>query len=132
YERRPTRAVAASVFEPEPQLISDGATGRHGDGALVSPSPHLPVSPSPPIATAELEVEVLRLLHQAGADLGEQLSVTRRPEGELRVEGIVETDQRKQEILRALNSVVSNPAVKVEVNTVAEALKQRERSRPSS
>jgi len=136
YERRPTRAVAPAVFEPEPLLLghaSGNSETEKRDGlALASPSPTLLVSPSPTGATAELEIEVLRLLHQAGADLGEQLSVVRRHEGELLVEGIVETNERKQEILRALGPVMSNPAVKIEVSTVAEALKQQPSSKANA
>jgi len=83
-------------------------------------------------ASADLEVEVLRLLHQAGADLGEQVSVTREENGPVRVNGIVQTDQRKVEILRALHDVNSNPAVHIDVKTVAEALAARSGPRDSS
>jgi hypothetical protein len=43
----------------------------------------------------------------------------------LSVQGIVDTADRKGEILRSLNSVHNNPAVKIDVQTVAEALKKR-------
>jgi len=82
-------------------------------------------------ASADLEVEVLRLLHQAGADLGEQISVKRTGGGPVRVTGIVETDQRKAQILAALNPVVASPAVQIEIQTVAEAI-ARQKSPSSS
>lgn len=70
-------------------------------------------------------MEVLRLLSDAGADLGEQVSVERTPGGLLRVAGIVETGERKAEILRALGPVTDNPAVLIEIRTVAEALAEK-------
>jgi hypothetical protein len=51
--------------------------------------------------------------------------VSRSAGGPVRVSGIVETDQRKNEILRALQLVAGNPAVRIEVKTVAEAMAER-------
>ncbi len=85
-----------------------------------------------PLATADLEVEALQLLNQVGADLGEQISVKRTQEGTLQVSGIVETEQRKTEILNALAPIRNNPAVRVEIQTVAEAVaKQTNTPNPS-
>ncbi len=131
FERRPASGVDPSVFEPEPQLLSSakGETPTSKpEAASVSPSA---LTPSPVTATPELEVEVLGLLHQAGADLGEQVTVTRTREGQLRVEGLVDTDVRKGQLLRALDSVRSNPAVRIEINTVAEALKRQSAAKSS-
>lgn len=75
-----------------------------------------------PVATAELEIEVLNLLSQAKADMGEQITAHREADGLLYVRGIVETAQRKNEILSALQSVQNNPAVKIEIQTVSEAV----------
>src|SRR6266496_1063530 len=121
FDRRPPSAVAPAVFEPEAELLSS-AKPVTPDSKLETPS-SLPLTPYPFMATAELEVEVLRLLSQAGADLGEQISVTRTSNGLLSVQGIVDTEKRKGEILRALSSVSSNPAVRVDVKSVAEALR---------
>jgi len=126
FERRPHAAVAPKVFEPEAELLGkDTATRGHGDAAMVSSSLPFSVTPSHPMATAELEVEALSLLSQAGADLDEQANVTRLPDGRLRVGGIVESDKRKEEILRALAPVSHNPAILIEVETVAEAMSHR-------
>lgn len=85
-----------------------------------------------PVATADLEVEALRLLNQVGADLGEQISVKRTSEGVLQISGIVETEQRKTEIINALAPIANNPAVRVEIQTVAEAVaKQSHTPTPS-
>ena len=120
FERRSTNSVAPAVFEPDAELLSSNK--------LETPNAKLetaPLAPSPVMATAALEVEVLRLLNQAGADLGEQISVTRAPDGRLNVHGVIETAQRKQEILDALRPVAGNPAVRIEINTVAEALRKQ-------
>jgi len=87
---------------------------------------------TPTIATTDLEVEVLQLLHKAQADLGEQVSATLDEGRMLHVTGIVDTAERKAEILHALEPVVNNPAVRIDVQTVAEALaRQKQRSRRS-
>ncbi|MGH9935115.1 MAG: hypothetical protein ACREAM_02655, partial [Blastocatellia bacterium] len=52
------------------------------------------------------------------------VTLARTAAGALRVEALVETDQRKREILRVLAPVLNHSAVKVEVNTVAEALRK--------
>ena len=123
FERHAPNTVAPKEFEPEPELTGDAATRGHGDAVNVAVSPHLPVTASSPVvATAAFEVEVLGLLSQASADLGEQLNVTRTSEGLLQVQGIVDTEKRKAEILRALSSVANSPAIRIEVSTAAEAL----------
>jgi hypothetical protein len=44
---------------------------------------------------------------------------------------LVDTDQRKGQLTRALEPVRSNPAVRIEINTVAEAVKRQTASDPS-
>ncbi len=122
FERHASSTVAPKIFEPEPELLRD--TGKRGNGETenISASPRPPVTESPAaVATADLEVEVLSLLSQAGADMDEQTSVTRAADGKLRVSGLVEDRKRKEEILRALAPVSANPAVQVRIETVAEA-----------
>lgn len=89
------------------------------------PTETLPNRPSSKIAGLELEIEMMRLLNQAGADTGEQITVNRTNNGLLRVEGIVDTAGRKSEILDALNSVKNNPAVVIKIQTVDEAVEQQ-------
>jgi hypothetical protein len=64
------------------------------------------------------------LLNHAKADRNEQVALTRSAGGSLRVEGIVENEQRKQELLRALAPVSQNPAVTIDIRTVDEALQR--------
>lgn len=81
-----------------------------------------PTKSAPIQASPELEVAVLELLHNAKADLGEQIEVRRESNGPIVISGIVETPARKNELLNALVSVRENPAVKIQINTVAEAV----------
>jgi RNA polymerase sigma factor (sigma-70 family) len=139
-ETRELRFVVASdelvpkntaAFEIDAELIGGaGQPGRPGDWALRDLiSSHVPPSPSTstPAASAELEVDVAYLLNQAKADRNEQVALTRSAGGSLRVEGVVDTQERKGEFLRAMAPVSNNPAVKIEIRTVAEAT-QRSRS----
>jgi RNA polymerase sigma factor (sigma-70 family) len=126
FERHSPSTVAPAVFEPEKELLSSvkPETGNSKLETTPLPVSSSPTAPSPSAATAAQEVEVLQALNSVGADMGEQVNVTRSPDGLLRVQGIVETEQRKQEILKALHPVSNNPAVRVDIKTVAEALKQ--------
>jgi len=126
FELVPVKAVAPAVFGAEPELTGGaGETGRPGDWALRDlTSSRVPPSPStsaPPAASAELEVDVAYLLNQAKADRNEQVALTRSAGGSLRVEGVVDSQERKQEFLRALSPVSANPAVEIDIRTVAEA-----------
>ena len=120
FERRAPSTVAPKVFEPEPELLTSEAETR-GRGDAESSSSPLTLSPLPPAASAALEVEVLRELDKAGAFYGEQLSLTRTPEGQLVVQGVVDSAKRKGEIRQALASFLKNPAVRFAVETAEEA-----------
>ena len=129
FELMPVKAVAPTAFEIEPELTGGaGETGRPGNWALRDlTSSRVPPSPStsaPPVASAELEVDVAYLLNQAKADRNEQVALTRSAGGSLRVEGVVDSQQRKDEFLRALGPVSNNPAVKIEIRTIAEAVER--------
>ncbi len=127
FEQRATSTVAPAVFEPDPALLS--TTKPETLNLKPETAASAPLSPLPPVAaTAELEVEVLQQLNQANALLGEQISLNRTAEGKLSVQGVVETEERKTEILRALSSFKSNPAIKIDVVTVAEAVKRQKQS----
>lgn len=131
YERRAGGTVAPSVFEPDALLVSSNKTETLNPAASTLTPAAGPVSPAPVTASAELEVEVLRLLNDVGADLDDQTTVTRSSDGRLRVGGMVASDQRKAEILRALTPVNKNPAVRIEIETVAEAMRREARSQPA-
>ncbi|MET0624130.1 MAG: hypothetical protein ABW250_14190, partial [Pyrinomonadaceae bacterium] len=134
FEKRRPAEVPASVYQLEPELVgaAQGAGDARAGLKTQSADGSHPSSPAPQIsavASAELEVEVAYLLNQIKANLGEQVSMGRTTGGALRVEALVESEARKETILRALGPVLSNPAVVVEVSTVAEELARRERER---
>jgi len=126
FELLPLSAAAPAVFEVEPELTGGaGNIGRPGDWAIRDlTSSRVPPSPStsaPPPASAELEVDVAYLLNLAKADRNEQVALTRSAGGSLRVEGVVESAERRDEFLRVLAPVSNNPAVKIEIRTIVEA-----------
>lgn len=128
FELVPIKAVDKKIFDVEPELMGGTRpTGRPGDLAhreLTSSRVPPTTSASAPAASAELEVDVAYLLNQAKADRNEQVALTRSAGGSLRVEGIVDEEQRKNELLRALAPVSQNPAVVIDIRTVEEALKR--------
>ncbi|MCA1619364.1 MAG: RNA polymerase sigma factor [Acidobacteria bacterium] len=134
FERRRASEVPPTVYQLEPELLG-AAKGAKGAGAGAATSqgdegarPNPNADDPPAVASAELEVEVAYLLNQIKANLGEQVSMGRTTGGALRVEALVESEARKEAILRALGPVMGNPAVTVEVSTVAEELARRERA----
>jgi len=143
YELTEDLSVVLDLAQVDPKIFASevaAAAPAPKASPLVSPasSPLANLNPSivplvtQPVAGADLEVEALRLLNQVGADLGEQISVKRTSEGTLQVTGIVETAQRKTEIINALAPITNNPAVRIEIQTVAEAVaKQSHTPTPS-
>ena len=113
-ENKPNAAASPNASPDEKPSPSQGANVLTNANTEAVSSPNA-------TATADLEVEVLNLLSQAKADLGEQISVVRE-QGLVKVRGIVETAERKNEILNQLQSVQKNPVVKIEIQTVAEAV----------
>lgn len=118
--------VAPSVFEIERELAGEASAGSTGDSGLRKLVAGAASSTSTSVfASAELEVDVAYLLNHVKADRNEQVTLTRSASGSLRVEGVVENAERRDEFLRALSSVNNNPAVKIQIQTVAEASKQQ-------
>lgn len=125
FELVPVKDVAPAVFDVEPELTGGaGEPGRPGDWAFrdltASRVPPSPSTSAPPPASAELEVDVAYLLNRAKADRNEQVTLTRSAGGSLRVEGVVDSQERKDEFLRALAPVLNNPAVKIDIRTLAD------------
>jgi len=121
-EQRPNNTVAPAIFEPEPELLSRAGDAEKNDKAEQPNAGNAaqPVSTPAVAASAGLEVEVLEQLNRANALSGEQINLKRTADGTLLVEGIVETERRKDEVRQALKLFGANPAVKIEIHTVAE------------
>ena len=124
-------ALSPEIFAEPVASTTDVAKPetRNSKPETTTPAPN-PLPPAP-VATTALEIEVLQLLNQVGADVSEQINVTRTPDGLLQVQGIVETEKRKIEIIQALQPVATNPALRIDIQTVAEA-SQREAQQKSS
>ena len=81
-------------------------------------------SPAPPPSEGEVkeaEVAAMYALHQARADLGEQIEVVREVGQGVIVRGLVETEERKQQLTEALRDL---PLVAARIQTVEEAAHQ--------
>ena len=122
----PTKEVP-NVFEIEPELLGKESVGKStvGDAGLRKDAGLPSTASSSAFASTELEIDVAYLLNQAKADRNEQVALTRSASGSLRVEGVVDTAERREEFLRALSPVSNNPAVSIQIRTVAEAANQK-------
>jgi RNA polymerase sigma factor (sigma-70 family) len=127
FEQLPQNAVKPNVFEVEPELVDEStrAEGRRMKSTIDSIQPSSFIHHPSAAASTELEVDVAYLLNQANENRNEQVTLSRTANGLLRVEGIVDSEQRKIELLRALAPVSKNPAVKIEVGTVTETMKHQ-------
>ena len=132
-EKHSSEKVPATIFEPDPSFVpakkkesAESTTTNEADVATP------PTTNSPAVATADLEIEVLRVLNQVEADTGEQIFVRRTASGTLLVDGVVELTSRKQQILQALKPVIGNPALKVNLETVDERVARETSTRRSS
>ncbi len=130
FEQHPANTISPTVFEPEPELLSSAKPETRNSKLETSASGVQPAAPV--VASAELEVELLHLLDQAGAFQGEQLSVTRTPTGGLMVQAVLDSAQRKAEILNALRPMLNNPVVYLQIETAAEAAERLSRARPAN
>ena len=133
FERPSIRTVAPTVFEPDAELISEGvkaegAGTKHKGDSLVPPplNAHSSVA-----ATPELELKVLYILDPFRARFGDQINLVRTPDGALAVTGVVETKEIRKEIQAALSPVHDNPALTVQIQTVAEALARQQQGSPA-
>lgn len=111
--------VPPTIFNTEPLRSDVSATPKATSKSArsISPSARL----QPPIASAELEVELEHLLYLAKGNRNEQISLTRATDGTLHVEGVVDNANRKAELLTALSAVRSNPLVTINLKTATEA-----------
>jgi hypothetical protein len=116
-----------NVFEIEPELSGKALAGKStAEGSVLKKDAGLPsTASSSAFASTELEIDVAYLLNLAKADRNEQVALTRSASGSLRVEGVVDTAERRGEFLRVLNPVSNNPAVSIQIRTVAEAANQK-------
>lgn len=116
-ESLPNPDVQPSVFQPEErtQKLSGNAKPAVENRGQVT----LPVTPLAP-ASPELEIDVAYLLAKAKSDRAEQLSLSRTANGQLLVEGVVDSRTRKDEILGVLAPIRNHPAVTLNIIAIDE------------
>jgi RNA polymerase sigma factor (sigma-70 family) len=119
FEKHTLTSAPPAVFEPDSVLLGEKRKDAAPAKNVLEPVLTLETL-RPVIATPQLEIEVLKLLNQVGADTGEQVFVRRASSGLLQVDGVVDTLERKKEILQALAPVSSNPAFRARVETIDE------------
>jgi RNA polymerase sigma factor (sigma-70 family) len=126
FESLPDSHVAPTVFAPEPSLIG---TAGPADGNVTEAKPSMTsdrsfpslLRSSPPQASTELEIDIAYLLDEVKGDRNEQIGITRTKKGMLRVEGVVESQRRKNELVSSLAQVSNNPAVTIEIIPIEES-----------
>lgn len=114
FEEKNAAEVTRSIFSPDKALL-------RSEVDRVAPSPPAELEPhshKPVFATPQLELEITYLLNQVGANQGEQVNIERLANGMLRVQGIVDSLQRQQQILQALSLIKGNPAVTIEIAAI--------------
>jgi hypothetical protein len=128
--------IEKAVFWPsvdiagEPQTFADL---RSPEPARGGPEPKLPETVLPP-TTRELdllEAQARYALHQAGACLGVPVRVERIDGRLVRVGGLVESNERKQDLLARLAGLSRSPLVNIDIQTVEEALQEASANTPS-
>jgi anti-sigma factor RsiW len=126
----PTIFADATKIEPTTARLSEPAvaTGSNANTDLGMAASTSPVAntatAAPATATLETEVEVIKALDSTGALSSGQVNVTRSG-GQLRVSGVVDTAQRKAEIVNSLAEFRTGRGVVVEIETLEEAAARR-------
>jgi len=103
-------AVPVAVFEPEPAAPDRGAA-----------PPSRPARAAAPVNAGRLfglEIEALRLLNDSGALLGEQVTVS-RTRSHVRIQAMVDSEERRQELQRAIEPLVRERQVEIDIQTFA-------------
>ena len=121
-ENVPDAQIRPAVFEPDWRFIElqpGPATGiaplEPNFSAAPAPAAELPTEEE----MLEREVEALYALHRLDVCLGEPVQLSRQSQGRILLSGLIESAQRKEEILRSVQDL---PYVAVEVRTVGEEL----------
>jgi hypothetical protein len=72
-------------------------------------------------ASTELEIEVAYILNRLTSSQQDQLLLSRTSDGALKVDGVVDSNERRQEILGALGPLIKNSRIEINIQTLAEA-----------
>ena len=114
------RDIAPDVFSPEATVGSAIPEGTKQPGRKESTHNSSTPSLHSGVASLELEIEVAYLLDKAKGDRNEQISFTRMASGSLQITGVVDTKERKAEVLESLSPVRNNALVQIHLVTASE------------
>jgi RNA polymerase sigma factor (sigma-70 family) len=120
FQKLNDRDVAPDVFKPETIVGSAVPEGTKQPARKESKrDPSIPSLHSG-VASPELEIEAAYLLDKAKRDRNEQISLTRMAGGSLQIAGVVDTKERKVEVLESLSPVRNNALVQIHLVTSSE------------
>jgi anti-sigma factor RsiW len=131
YEVLPLHALtvfADLVPTPSPAPAIIAAASPAASPSIIATASPAPAPPPSEAEVKEAEVAAMYALHQARADLGEQIEVVREAGQGVIVRGLVETPERKQQLTEALRDL---PLVAAQVQTIEEATRQAAASQPA-
>jgi RNA polymerase sigma factor (sigma-70 family) len=112
FRRLEQRAAPDGVFAVDPGLDAE-PSGR-------SPEPLAAATPMPSMAAAVLlELRAVQTLHDAGACLGEQVAVSRTPAGVVRIDGVVDNDERRRTLLAAFDVLRGEPGFQLRITSAS-------------
>ena len=103
---------------------ADAAGSVPADVEMLPVAPKTGVHPTPSVAelsTAEMAARYA--LHRVRACLGEPVNVVRDPAGPVRIYGLAETLERKEQLLATLSKLQLNSLIVVDLKTVDEAMR---------
>jgi hypothetical protein len=116
--------VAVHDSQPAVGLLPAKPRAQRGPVQRLNTSPGAAATPAEPEfspASPDLEVELLAKLDRMDALLEDKISVTRTNEGGLLISGVVESEQRRQEVVRGLGPAAAGSAVRLDIRAVDEA-----------
>lgn len=115
YERRPSRSVPDSIFDPQHELHSthEGHTSMQQET--------LPEASGTNLQLAQLQIAVLYQLNALDADTGEPIEVVRTPDGHVRVSGTVTDSSLKQKIVSHLETLENHQLLDLRLLIPADA-----------
>jgi hypothetical protein len=121
-----TGILEKAVFWPSVRIQGEGQAISELRPPARRPEPSADAaSPAPRVEELDLlEIRARYALHQAGACLGEPVRVERAEGRLVRVEALAESSGRKNELLARLADLSASPFVRIENNTVEEALQR--------
>lgn len=117
FRRVASSAAPERVFSVDPDLESNATPS-----APSLPAANIPVRS--PLAAILVELAAVQRLHDAGACLGEQITVARAQDGVVRVEGVVDDDARRRELMSALEPLRAESGVELRIASASRSARR--------